>query len=108
MQTIVRDTLTKKAKVVDFANVGPFFREVRIDTPSDSGDFKSLTMVELMDRVNRHLKKKERPITLSILSRLEHGHNEFGGYLMRVMQVARALDCTVTFTSANRSATFKP
>lgn len=91
----VRDLRTQKVRRVNFSQVGDFLFRTRRDTPSElpNRDGACCSRVELVDLVNRRLLKDELPITDAIVSRIERGDNRYGGYLMRIFQMARALEC---------------
>lgn len=78
-----------------FQKVGPTLGLIRNETPAGfdwkAEPFVSMTRAELMTRINSRLRKDERPITINMIARLENGMNVYGGYLMRIVQITRAL-----------------
>lgn len=86
----------------NFAEVGPTLHSIRNETPRGfdyrQQPFKPMTRDELAMRINSKLHKNELPITIFIIRNLESGKLVYGGYMMRIHQVARALRLKIEIT----------
>jgi hypothetical protein len=82
-----------------YADLGPMLLSIRMETPSGFNykkkEFIGMTRQELVMRINSNLRGDERAISAGSIARIENGLNVYGGYLMRVMQITRALRLTL-------------
>lgn len=101
-RVIVRDLRTFRNRLISFRNIGAFLGAIRKDTPTEDkrNNTNRVSRRELAEWINHSLRANELPISLHTIWRIEAGKNMFGGYMMRVIQIARALDCNIKFRSA--------